>query len=79
MLESSPDQAILESRKRLADLIGRHTPQVGENRTLIPGLLLFRRTSTTACYRGAYEPSLNVFALGRKRVTLGGTSYECGS
>jgi AraC-like DNA-binding protein len=79
MLESSPEQAILESRKRLADLIGRHTPEVGENRTTIPGLLLFRRTSTTACYCGAYEPSLNVFAQGRKRVTLGGTSYECGS
>jgi AraC-like DNA-binding protein len=60
-------------------LIDRHAPSVGENRTLIPGLLLFRRTSTTACYRGAYEPSLNVFAQGRKRVTLGGNSYVCGS
>ena len=79
MLESSPEQEILEFRKRLAQLIDRHTPEIGENRTLIPGLLLFRRTSTTACYRGAYEPSLNVFAQGRKRVTLGGTSYECGT
>jgi AraC-like DNA-binding protein len=79
MLESVPDPAISEARKRLAQLIDRHAPSVGENRTLIPGLLLFRRTSTTACYRGAYEPSLNVFAQGRKRVTLGGNSYVCGS
>ncbi len=79
VLESGPEPAILEARKWLAQSIDRHTPEVGENRTLIPGLVLFRRTSTTACYRGAYEPSLNVFAQGRKRVTLGGTSYDCGS
>ena len=76
-LESSPD-TVIEARRRLAHLIDRHTPSVGENRTLIPSLLLFRRTSTTPCYRGAYKPSLNVFAQGRKRVTLGGTSYLCG-
>lgn len=69
--------AIQELRSELASRIAAHTPAIGENETAVPGLLLFRRTTPTPCYRGAYEPSLNVFAQGRKRVNLGGTSYQC--
>jgi AraC-like DNA-binding protein len=54
-----------------------HAPSAGEHVTAIPGLLLFRRTTPTQCYRAAYEPSLNVFAQGRKRVNLGGKIYRC--
>jgi len=41
------------------------------------GLLLFRRTAPSACYRATYEPSFTVFAQGRKLINLGGTEYLC--
>jgi AraC-like DNA-binding protein len=80
MPKPSPKQhseAIQEIRRQLATRIATQTPAVGQNETAVPGLLLFRRTTPTPCYRGAYEPSLNVFAQGRKRVNLGGTIYQC--
>jgi AraC-like DNA-binding protein len=69
--------ARIEMRKELARRIAGHAPSAGEHPTAIPGLCLFRRTSPTPCRRGAYEPSLNVFAQGRKRIDLGGTPYLC--
>ena len=64
-------------RKQLALRIAAHAPGVGEHATSIPGLLLFRRTAPTPCYRATYEPGLNVFAQGRKQVNLGGKAYLC--
>jgi AraC-like DNA-binding protein len=64
-------------RKQLARKIAAHAPSPGENFTAVPGLALFRRTAPTACYRSTYEPSLTVFAQGRKRIDLGGTEYFC--
>jgi hypothetical protein len=64
----------------MAELVGRiaaHAPSHGEHSTAIEGLVLFRRTQATACYRAAVEPSLTVFAQGRKRMSLGGTPYLC--
>ena len=58
--------------------IAAHAPSVGENRTPVPGLALYRRTAPSACYRATYEPSLTVFVQGRKLVNLGGTEYVCG-
>src|SRR5208283_4516593 len=49
----------------------------GEHSTAVPGLVLYRRTTPTACYRATYEPSLTVFVQGRKRINLGGTEYLC--
>jgi len=49
----------------------------GEHATAIPGLTLYRRTDTSPCYPATYEPSLNVFLQGQKRITLGGTTYFC--
>jgi len=66
-----------ETPTELARRIAAHTPETGENTTAVPGLLLFRRTKPTPCYRATYEPSLTVFAQGRKRINLGGTEYEC--
>lgn len=65
-------------RKELACKIAGHAPSPGEHPAAIPGLVLFRRTTPTACYRATYEPSLTVFAQGRKRINLGGTEYLCG-
>ena len=68
----------MEAMTVLASRLAAHAPSVGEHSTAIPGLLLFRRTQTTACYRAAVEPSLTVFVQGKKRMSLGGTAYLCG-
>ncbi len=69
--------AAIERRKALARKIAVHAPSPGEHSTAVPGLVLYRRTTPTACYRATYEPSLTVFAQGRKRINLGGTEYLC--
>jgi AraC-type transcriptional regulator N-terminus len=70
-------QALAEMRRELASKIAAHAQAAGEHSTAIAALVLLRRTSPTACYRAAYEPSLTVFAQGRKRISLGGTVYLC--
>ena len=65
----------------LAELVRRiaaHAPSTGEHATTIPGLLLFRRSQATPCYRAALEPSLTLFVQGKKRMTFGETAYMCG-
>jgi AraC-like DNA-binding protein len=71
------DPVIAESRRELARRIASHAPSPGEHATPIPGLALYRRTAPTPCYRATYQPSLTVFAQGRKRINLGGTVYFC--
>ncbi|PYX08180.1 MAG: AraC family transcriptional regulator, partial [Acidobacteria bacterium] len=68
----------MEVRTELVSRIAAHAPSVGEHSTAIAGLVLFRRTQATACYRAAVEPSLTVFVQGKKRISLGGTAYLCG-
>jgi len=68
----------MDVKTELVRRIVAHAPTVGEHSTAIPGLVLFRRTQATACYRAAVEPSLTVFAQGKKRMSLGGTPYLCG-
>src|SRR5438270_10294319 len=64
-------------RAELARKIATHALAAGEHVTAVPGLVLYRRTTPTACNPATYEPSLTVFAQGEKRVTLGGTTYLC--
>jgi len=64
-------------RAELARKIVAHIQAAGEHATAIPGLTLYRRTAPTPCNAVTYEPSLAVFVQGRKRVTLGGTTYLC--
>jgi AraC-like DNA-binding protein len=71
------DSAAVEMRAELARKIAAHVRAAGEHATAIPGLTLYRRTTPTPCYPATYEPSLTVFVQGRKRVTLGGTTYLC--
>lgn len=75
--DADDEMTAVELRTELARKIAVHAPVAGEQTTAIPTLLLYRRTSKTACYPGAYEPSLNVFAQGQKRVSLGGSTYVC--
>lgn len=51
----------------------------GDHETAVPGLVLTRLTDETACYRATCQPSLPVFAQGRKRIELGGVEYLCDS
>src|SRR5438270_5575031 len=67
-----------EARTELVSRITAQAPSAGEHSTAINGLVLFRRTQATACYRAAVEPSFTVFVQGKKRMTLGGTEYLCG-
>jgi AraC-like DNA-binding protein len=71
------DPATAIKRKELAAKIAASTRTAGEHATAIPGLTLFCRTTPTACYRATYEPSLTVFAQGRKLISLGGEEYIC--
>lgn len=68
---------VADLRAELARKIAAHTRTAGEHATLIPRLTLYRRTNTTPCYPATYEPSFNVFVQGKKRITLGGTTYLC--
>jgi AraC-like DNA-binding protein len=73
-LEAAPAADILAE---LAHRIAAYAPSTGEHSTTIPGLLLFRRSQATACYRAALEPSLTLFVQGKKRMTFGETVYMC--
>ncbi len=68
---------VVEMRTELARKIAAHIQAAGDHTTDIPGLTLYRRTAPTPCNAATYEPSLAVFVQGRKRVTLGGTTYLC--
>jgi len=72
------NSAEVDVRTELVSRIVAHAPTGGEHSTAIPGLILFRRTQATACYRAAVEPSLTVFVQGKKRMSLGGNPYLCG-
>jgi AraC-like DNA-binding protein len=72
-------RTVTEMRTELARKIAAHATSPGDHPTAIPGLTFFRRTNPTVCYRATYEPSLTVFAQGRKRINLGGTEYLCDS
>jgi hypothetical protein len=75
--QTSPRPTTIELRKVLAGRIAGHAQSAGEHPTAIPGLTLFRRTEPSPCYRATYEPSLTIFAQGRKLINLGGTEYLC--
>ena len=68
---------VTEMRRELARKIAAHVPAAGDQATDVPGLTLYRRTAPTACNAVAYQPSLAVFVQGRKRISLGGTTYLC--
>jgi AraC-like DNA-binding protein len=72
-----PASRFVELRTELARKMVEHLPAVGEKKTAIPGLSLHRRTAPVPCIATTYEPSLAVFVQGRKRVTMGGTTYLC--
>jgi RNA-directed DNA polymerase len=70
----SPDR-VHELRAALACKIASFIGPAEKRITDVPGLLLTRRTATTAPASATYEPSLAVVAQGRKRASLGGTTF----
>ena len=77
-LETNNDPSgATELRAELGRKIAAYAATAGEHATPIPGLTLYRRTTTTACYPATYEPSFTVFVQGKKRITLGGATYVC--
>lgn len=66
-----------EKGAELTAQIIAHTPSEGENRTAVPGLSLFRKTSPSICYLTSVEPGVSFFAQGKKRITIGGADYLC--
>lgn len=73
--EQSP--CVAELREELRRKIAAHTLKAGAHATAILGLTLYRRIAPSPCYPAMYEPSLNVFVQGRKRITLAGMTYRC--
>jgi AraC-like DNA-binding protein len=72
-----PKPSAVEMRKALAREIGARAQSEGPNPTAISGLVLYRRTAPSPCYRATYEPSLTVFVQGRKVINLGDAEYLC--
>jgi len=64
-------------RTELARRITAHARAEGDTFTEIPGLMLYRRSTPTACASATYEPGLVVFVQGQKRINLGGSTYLC--
>ena len=68
-------RSIQELRAELAQKIARFIGSSERLITEVPGLLLVRRTASTAPCSGTYTPSLIVVAQGSKRVDLGQTTF----
>ena len=64
-------------RADLLRKISTHAHEEGDTTTAVPGLRLYRRSEITACATATYQPSLIVFAQGRKRINLGKTVLLC--
>ncbi len=73
---ASADPSVVEMRTELARKIADRAAE-GDTLTELPGLRLYRRSVPTACTSAAYEPSLVVFSQGKKRITVGKTTYLC--
>ncbi len=71
------DESVVEVRRKLAVKIADCAVTEGDTLTEVPGLRLYRRSTTTACASAAYEPSLVVFVQGQKRINVGKTTYLC--
>jgi AraC-like DNA-binding protein len=76
---TSGDDRAAALRIELARRIGSRMQEDGVVATAVPGMSLSRRSAPTACASAAYEPSLIVFAQGRKQINLGKTTYVCDS
>jgi len=66
---------LVDIRESLARRIAAHAPSVGQTATPVDGLVLFRHDEPSACHWATCEPSLSVFAQGKKLINLGDSDY----
>jgi len=59
-----------------AAIVNRHITEDGGRETAVPGLLLFRASSTTELDATVYEPSLCVVVQGAKEVIVGSETFR---
>jgi AraC-type transcriptional regulator N-terminus len=64
-------------RARIARQIAANIKNPGDQATSVPGLILYRKVKPIECGSGQYEPSLNIFVQGRKRINVAGLPYLC--
>ncbi len=69
---------IVELRSSLVSKIDAHIKVDGVQATDVPGLSLYRQSTTTACNSAMYEPRLVLFVQGQKRINLGAATHLCG-
>jgi AraC-like DNA-binding protein len=74
---ASENDRVVAMRTDLARKIADCARTEGNTFTDVPGLVLYRRSTPTACNSAAYTPSLVVFVQGRKRINVGKTTYVC--
>lgn len=67
---------LARQREELAALIGRHCPADGAVDTAIPGLLLFRGSTTNAPTCAIMTSVFAMMAQGAKRITVGDDTYD---
>ena len=76
-IAGSGERNVVAMRAALARKLAGHARAEGVTKTPIPGLQLSRKNAPTACASAAYEPSLVVFAQGRKQINVGRSAYIC--
>jgi AraC-like DNA-binding protein len=65
-------------QKKLAYIIDKYSRKEGENETPIPGVFLFRASTTDAALPSVYNPCLCIIAQGHKQVMLEKEIYRYG-
>lgn len=70
------DRRMREQRAELADIVRRHCPQDGMQETAIPGLALFRGSTTCTASCGIASSIFAMMAQGAKRIQVGDDSYD---
>jgi AraC-like DNA-binding protein len=65
----------MENTHELAELIKRHAPQDGSFDMPLPGVGLIRSSALTTPVHTLYEPSFCLVAQGRKKATVGETTF----
>jgi hypothetical protein len=66
----SPDLAVIEMRRCLAQRIRELAEEPGEHLTPIPELSLYHRTSPTPCFRASYEPGLSIIGIPMRQLLV---------
>jgi AraC-like DNA-binding protein len=76
-IKSTPEPGVVELRAQVARQIAANITHPGDQATKVPGLILYRKVKPVECGSGQYEPSLNIFVQGQKRINVAGLPHLC--